>query len=642
MKLTFNFKVPPAVALGPILLASACMGPSIPPAHEAADGSDPQRLVALVDYIGADYGGAVEAAGRLKDSGEYDEQVRFAADVRALGRGLLKDAPDGDSFLTRLAEVESLVRQKAAPDDVARACRMAREEAVARFQVRTMPTERPSLKRAQDLYVQACAQCHGAKGNADTARARTLDPHPARFKDPGRLGLLSPYRVYNALTFGVPGTAMASFDELSPADRWSLAFFVFRLGHEGENGTGPVAMTLADLAARTDQDILEVLRHEGHPAPERGLVHARREAAFTEPPTGVGVDRTRAMLRRAVEAFSAGRPGEADRLVIDAYLQGFEPLEPRLRAKDPAGTRDVEAAFRDLRAAMARGETQGRIRAHATALEGRIGRLAGEKAAVVPFLAAILIYLREGLEAALVVAALLAGLRKLGRRDAARYIHAGWLLALPAGLLTFLILDRAVSLGADKRELMEALVALVAAAVLFSVSFWLISKAESRHWMAYLKTRLEAGLSRRNLYMLSGLAFLAVYREAAETVLFTQALLLESEAARAQVFLGAVAGLLGVVLLAFAMTRTVLRLPLGPFFTVSSLLLCALAVSFAGSGMFELVAAGYLPPWPVPFPEIPWMGIHPDLTGLGVQLLIVLVIAGAGFATLRRRPLATP
>ena len=642
MKLMFNFRTVQALALCPILLASACARTSSPAPAEAADGSDPQRLVALVDYIGGDYEAAVEGAGRIRDSSEYDEQVRFAADIQTLGRGLLKDAAPGDSLLIRLAEVESLVARQAAPDEVARACRLAREEAVARFQIRTMPRERPNLQRAQELFALGCSECHGANGNADTPRARKLDPHPARFKDPARLGLLSPYRVYNALTFGVPGTAMASFDALSPTDRWSLAFFVFRLGHEGEAEAGPVAMTLADLAVRTDQDILDALRQEAHPFPEAGLVHARREAVFAEPPTGVGVDRTRAMLRQAVLAFAAGRAGEADRLVIDAYLQGFEPLEPRLRAKDASGTRDVEGAFRDLRVAMARGETADRVRAQATALEGRIGRVAGEKAALMPFLAAFLIYLREGIEAALLVAALLAGLRKLGRTDAARYIHAGWLLALPAGLLTFFVLDRAVSLGADQRELVEAVVGLLAAAVLFSVSFWLISKAESRHWMAYLKTRLEVGLSRRNLTMLSGLAFLAVYREAAETVLFTQALLLESEAARPQVLLGAGAGLLAVLLLAFLMSRTVVRLPLGPFFAASSLLLCALAVSFAGSGIFELVAAGYLRPRPVPFPEIHWMGIHPDLTGLGVQLVIVLVIAGAGLCTLRRRPLATP
>jgi high-affinity iron transporter len=348
------------------------------------------------------------------------------------------------------------------------------------------------------------------------------------------------------------------------------------------------------------------------------------------------------MLRRAVAAHAAGRVDDAERLVIDAYLQGFEPLEPRLRARDPEGTREVEAGFRDLRSALSRGDASDRVRAQASDLEGRISRLAGEKATVMPFLAAFVIYLREGIEAALLVGALLACLRKLGRSDAARYIHLGWLLALPAGLATFFVIDKVVRLGADKRELVEAVVALAAAVVLFSVSFWLISKAESRHWMAYLKSQVESGLSKRSLYVLSGLAFLAVYREAAETVLFTQALLLEAGTARAQVFLGALAGLLAVGLAAVVLHRTVLRLPLGPFFAVSSLILCALAVSFAGSGIFELVAAGYLTPRPVSFPEVPWMGIHPDLTSLVVQFAIVLVVLGAGLLALRRRPMAAP
>ena len=241
------------------------------------------------------------------------------------------------------------------------------------------------------------------------------------------------------------------------------------------------------------------------------------------------------------------------------------------------------------------------------------------------------------MEAALLVGALLAGVRRIGRTDAARYIHAGWLAALAAGVLTWWIMARVIAVSSDARELVEAVVALLAAAVLFSVSFWMISKAESRHWMAYLKRRLE-GLTGRNVLLLSGLSFLAVYREAAETVLFTQALLLESEEHRLQVWIGAAAGLAAVVAVAIGMSRAAERLPLGPFFAVSGVLLCALAISFAGAGMYELVAAGYLPPRPVSFPEIPWMGIHPDLSALLVQLTIVAVIAGAAIVSLTRKP----
>jgi high-affinity iron transporter len=283
---------------------------------------------------------------------------------------------------------------------------------------------------------------------------------------------------------------------------------------------------------------------------------------------------------------------------------------------------------------MSRGELV-KAREAGRRLEAQLGQLEGGQRNV-PSVGAFLIYFREGLEAALLVGALLAGLRRVGRPDAVRYVHLGWILALPAGLFTWWVFDRILAVSAASRELMEAAVALVAAAVLFSVSFWMISRAESQRWLAYLRGGLEASLSRRNLLLVSGLAFLAAYREAAETVLFTQALLLESGSAPGQVWAGAAAGLAAVAGVALVMSRTVLRLPLRPFFAVSGALLCALAISFAGSGIYELVAGGYLPPRPVAFPEIPWMGIHPDLTVLLVQLAIVCVIAAAGVFTLRR------
>jgi len=274
----------------------------------------------------------------------------------------------------------------------------------------------------------------------------------------------------------------------------------------------------------------------------------------------------------------------------------------------------VEDGFRDLRAAMARGDA-GAVQAQAQALDQELARLQVEGRAGIPLLAAFLIYVREGIEAALLVGALLAGLRRLGRSDAARWVHAGWMAALPAGVLTWFVLERVVRTGPEHRELMEAVVALLAALVLFTVSFWMISRVESQHWLGYLRGRLQKSLDGKKLGVLAGLSFLAVYREAAETVLFTQALLLDAPGQSMQVLAGCLLGLLVVAAVAAVMARAVLRLPLGPFFAVSGVLLCGLAISFAGSGIYDLVAAGYLRPRPVTFPEVPWMGIHPDLIG---------------------------
>lgn len=620
MKLKFNF-----IFISLVLLAG-CRPPEAP-----SSGDDAQRVVALVDYVRGDYPGAVQN-GAVVSPTEYQEQLRFVGEARTLTEGLL--GTESDPLLEELSGLESLLKNKAEPEDVRKACLVVRDQAIARFHLRTTPTERPNLVRAKGTYRQACAVCHGVAGDAGTQMA--LDPPPVSFRDPKRLGGLSPYRVFNSLTFGVPGTAMPSFEALTPTERWELAFYVFRLGHNGEPTKCQTTLPLSEIALRTDDELLSSLRSES--SPKGALAYLRLEAPFQEPTTAVSFDRARALLHRAAAAYREGHRAEADRGVLDAYLQGFEPFEAPLRVRDSSGTATVEKAFQDLRAAIARGTSPAEFDAREVALETRMLDL--QEAGARPFLPALAsatIFVREGLEAALLVGALLAGVRRLGRSDATRYLHAGWILALPAGLLTWFALDRLVILGSEKRELLEGLVSLIAAFVLFTVSFWMISKAESRHWMAYLKRSVEESLSERRLLLLAGLAFLAVYREAAETALFLQALLLQSPGERREVLLGAVLGLALVGILAFVLNRTVLKLPLGPFFAVSSLLLCVLAISFAGAGIHVLVSAGYVPPRPVRFPEVDWMGIHPDLTGLLVQFGILSVVAGAAVLTLKRR-----
>lgn len=596
------------------------------------DGGDGQRLVSLLDYVSADYGGAVRD-GEVVSLAEYDEQLSFVETALKLAVRAARTDEARAALRQRVERLQEAVRAKEDPSVVATLGRLAREEVVARLGLVTTPIKPPDLKRAQTLFAQSCAACHGADGVGQTEAAASLDPRPSSFRNAAKRRAQSPYRVYNALTLGVPGTAMPSFDALSSGERWDLAFYVLRLAHEGEKASSPSSMMLADLAARSDDDILTRLKTEGHPSPEEGLVFARRDLAFSGAPLGLGLEQTRALVKKAAGLAARGRIEEADRAVLDAYLGGFEPLEAQINARDPNRTQSVEIAFRDLRAAFVR-DNPALIQKQAALLDELLSRSSSAEGATLPFVAAFVIYFREGVEAALLVGALLGGVRKLGRADARRAIHLGWTLALLAGGISWVLFSRLVAVAPSERELIEAVVGLLAALVLFGVSFWMISKAESRKWMAFLQTHMNRGLNSGRVWSLSGLAFLAVYRECAETILFTEALLIESAANTWPILAGASVGLACVILVALAVQNTFLRLPMPLFFGLSGLLLSLLAVAFAGSSISAFVAAGYLRPRPILFPSFPMLGIHPDLSSLLVQGVLLFLLLATGTKTL--------
>ena len=144
--------------------------------------------------------------------------------------------------------------------------------------------------------------------------------------------------------------------------------------------------------------------------------------------------------------------------------------------------------------------------------------------AFVTFIAALTILVREGLEALLVVVAMIAFLRKAGRFETLRFVHAGWVLALAAGGATWGVATWLVSISGASREMTEGFSSLFAAVVLLGVGIWMHQKSVAGRWQLYLKQKLSAALNKRTAWLMFGLAFISVYREVFETVLFYAAL----------------------------------------------------------------------------------------------------------------------
>jgi high-affinity iron transporter len=598
----------------------------------------------MLDYLGVDYPGAVQD-GKILDQGEYDEQIEFATNVRAMV-GELPGRPESAGLEASAVRLAGAIRDKRPGDEVAGIAGELRRRIIEVYQVRVSPKQAPSLAAAPADFGTHCAVCHGAAGRGDGPAAKGLTPPPADLTDAARQGQLSVFGLYNTITLGIKGTAMTGFPVLSESQRWALAFHVSTLAGGGaerargaalwKGGTGRgelgdlralVMATPREVAARLGGDGAAVLTYlRGEP----GAVGAGRESA---------IDLSARLL--GVEAYRRGDATRAHRLAVTGYLEGFELVEAPLSAVDGALKTHVEAQMMRYRSMLQAGAPVDAVEAQARAIQALLdtARQRLDAARLSPatiFTSALVILLREGLEAILVVAALIALLIKSGRRDVLRYVHVGWIAALALGGLTWLAASSLVTLSGADREITEGVTALLAAAMLLYVGFWMHRHAHAARWKAFIETRVASALSGRTMWALGSISFLAVFREAFETVLFYQALWLEAGPdGRIAVGAGFAAAAGGLVVLAWLILKS-LRLPLGWFFGVGSVLMALLAVVLAGKGIAALQEAGALPIGPLDLPSIPSLGLFPTWQGVLTQLAVLLLIVGA-FAYTRRR-----
>ena len=248
------------------------------------------------------------------------------------------------------------------------------------------------------------------------------------------------------------------------------------------------------------------------------------------------------------------------------------------------------------------------------------------------FLGAFGIIVREGLEAILVIAAIIAYLAKSGNGKNLKNVYLGAILGIVASFIAAAILAWAKSafVGAGMaQEVIEGITALIAVCVLFYVSNWMISKAEAATWSRYIDSRVQSGVERNSAFALAFTAFLSVFREGAEVVLFYQPML--SEGNPGMVWAGFGAGCVVLVFVYLAITKLSIRLPIKVFFTATSILMAVMCVSFLGSGIKEL-AEGNVFDLTLNVPGVPEndviqiFGIYPWLETLGPQLILAVIL----------------
>ncbi|QYN47950.1 FTR1 family iron permease [Gilliamella sp. ESL0405] len=243
------------------------------------------------------------------------------------------------------------------------------------------------------------------------------------------------------------------------------------------------------------------------------------------------------------------------------------------------------------------------------------------------FFASFIIIFREGLEAILVVAAISAYLVKTNNKPMLKVVYLSSLFAIFVSILTAIALHTIVGLSGANQEIMEGGAMLLATVVLFFVSNWMISKSESEAWKSYVEGKVQTAVTTGSSIALGFAAFLAVFREGAETIIFYQAMLADAKEHMDMVWYGL--GIGGIILaFIFIVIRFgAIRLPLKPFFICTSVLMYIMAIAFAGGGVKELQEADIIQVTPVDFiSSVEILGIYPTVETLIPQVVMVMLV----------------
>lgn len=582
------------------------------------------KALHLLSYIGADYPATVEN-GEVIDAGEYAEQVEFLAVLDGL-LAQLPTQPESPALIAGVAQLKTMIDQRQEGAEVSVLARKLAGQVAQLYGVEQTPEVTPDATRGAPLYAAQCAVCHGDSGRGDGLAAEGMEPPPANLTNAARLDQMSLYDIYNTLGLGVEGTDMPSFAELlSERERWDLASYVASLSAPtGEQGE---PLEVVEWATLSPQEA-SAERGEGF----ANQVRLQRAAPPAPVLKGAApmIQHTLSMLQQSFEHYQKGERDAAYDLSVAAYLEGFEQVESSLDNLNRDLRKSTEASLMRYRQALQDGlpveEAQARLQAAQVSLGEAQDLLdGGEFSGALSFISSLLILLREGVEAILVLAAILAYLKATQQHHAVRSVHAGWLLALVAGVATWALANYVIQVSGAQREVIEGATAVFASIVLLWMGVWMHDRKHAMARQASLQSSLVSTTGRWGLAVL---AFFSVYRELFEVILFYETLWLQvGEQGHQPVIAGAVTALVILVGLAWVILKGSRKLPLGTFFGANAVLLCVLSVVFAGHGVAALQEAGVIHTMPTTFIRLDWLGIFPDLYTLGAQVLALLGIA---------------
>ncbi|MFQ5445232.1 MAG: FTR1 family protein [Nitrospinales bacterium] len=369
-------------------------------------------------------------------------------------------------------------------------------------------------------------------------------------------------------------------DTFSEGDLWDVTYYIRSFSNENVK----LPLIAAGLTGTTDSN-------------DTGGQHADQV-----------ISEVRDLVDQSFAMFKEQKIKEAAETAFDAYLI-YEKIESGLINKNKKLGLKLESAFSRYRGEIKRGAPASQVEHLRDGIQADLSKaletLKVQMGFTGLFIQSFTIILREGFEAILIIAALIAFLIKSNNRDKLKSIYSGVFFGVLGSFLTAYLIHEVLNISLASQELMEGIIMLVTVAVLFSVSYWLVSKISTEKWQQYITGKMKQAVSTGSLFTLGAVAFLSVYREGFETVLFYKALYTYAGGSTAGILPGFILGSLSLGVIYYLVNQVGVRVPIKWFFVFTSAFLYYMAFTFMGKGLHELQMAEALGLTPISgFPQI--------------------------------------
>jgi high-affinity iron transporter len=570
-----------------------------------------KKIVMMMNIVNKEYHEGI-AEGKIINAAEYEESQVFLEQAFGRYQTLVEGTtPQGEKgeLANRFSSLIQKIKSKEDPGVIHSEVNAINSGILTKFNIKLSqtPSEPVSLESGRTLYMNNCKICHGIQGEGDGPIAPQLNPKPAVLADPQFTGdeFSKPYDNFQIINVGIANTAMVGWaDQFSEKELWDVTYFIRTFSNEN--------VKLPLLVSQTTFQGIEKGR---------------------ENPTKKIFNEILLLLDQSMDAYRGGQNQEASESAFDAYLT-YEKVESTLITKRKDLGLKLESNFGRLQAEINRKapiELVEKVgRGIADDLKEAQQVLTQEIGFTGLFIQSLSIIVREGFEAILIIAALITFLIKSRNQDKLKAIYMGVLIGVIGSFITAYILQEILDISMASQEMMEGIIMLVAVVVLFYVSYWLVSKIEATKWQSYITGKMQKAVTTGSAFSLSMVAFLSVYREGFETVLFYKALYLYAGDTTAGILPGFIVGCIVLAVIYFLINQLGMRIPVKWFFVITSVFLYYMAFMFMGKGLHELQMGGVLSLTGADFvPEIPWLGMYPTWETFIGQMIMVVAYAGA-------------